>query len=44
MLLVSQSYHTGLDVFMDMTLFEWFELMPDAIKSAEETRKRLTRK
>jgi hypothetical protein len=44
MLLLSQVYHTGIDYLFEMPLCDYFEIMPDAVKAAEETRKRLTRR
>ena len=44
MLLISQTYHTGLDCFLSMPLIDYFELMPIAVKSAEDTRMKLKKR
>jgi hypothetical protein len=44
MLLVSQAYHTGLDCLLNMPVCDWFELMPIAVKEAEDIRKKLKKR
>lgn len=35
MLVVSRAFNTGFDCLLDMTLDEWYSLMPAAIQSAD---------
>lgn len=39
-----QAYHASYEGLLDMTLCEYFELMPIAVNEAEAVRKRLARR
>jgi hypothetical protein len=43
-LLISQAYHTGLDCLLNMPIADYYELMPVAISSAEDVRKKLKKR
>lgn len=44
MLLISQTYYTGFGCFLDMPIADYYELMPVAISSAEDVRKKLKKR
>ena len=43
-LLISQAYHTGLDCLLNMPIADYYELMPVAVKSAEDARMKLMKR